>query len=172
MRSEDETPAAERRLLLWRRLSAAAFEAEKEAAVQWSRAHGERLEAPNRRALAMLKSFSLSESTRALVVIHCYAEIPPDRTYDLTFDLESWTRVSTTATLLFGIFWQRVPIASLEHGHHQVAVFHFPNGVPPLIDTLPVDSLDQALWNPTVALCDSVDWAQIRGAEANPTPPA
>jgi hypothetical protein len=161
LRSEEATPAEERQLKIRYRLSTARFLVEREAALNWSAENGSKLEGPYLSAYKELQAFSPSENYRALIVEHCYADIPSGRKYDVIFD-ERHPLSATPCTAIFrlGIFWRRLPILSLEHGHHQIALFHFPAGVPTLIDSLPLDTdLDDS--NSGIILCDSNTWHHL-----------
>ncbi|WP_386071298.1 hypothetical protein ACFJIW_11875 [Tahibacter sp. UC22_41] len=156
-REETNTAASERYLSLGCKLSQAAFENQRALALEWCTSNANSLNESGKEACRRLEAFSLNENTRALVVIHAYADIPAGRVYDLAFDLAEQKRVATRAELLFGIFWRRLPVLSLAHGHHQLAVFCFAHGVPALIDDLPFDKPERAV----AALCGSSDWAAI-----------
>ncbi|MEO0531974.1 MAG: hypothetical protein AAF266_15585 [Planctomycetota bacterium] len=99
------------------------------------------------------------------VVLFAYADIPAGTEWDAVFDpLNAEADESTRATLKFGIFWERAATTDLAHGHHQIAVIDFPNGVPSLLDSLPVDA--DRLDYDYIGLCRSEDLGAIRKCHA------
>jgi hypothetical protein len=103
----------------------------------------------------------LPATHHAFVVIHCYADIPAHTLWDTAFD-PSLTdcNETTNATFHFGVFWRRVVRPKLEHGHHQLAVIAFPDGLPLLLASLPVDPVNQV--TDYIGLCASEDLLAIR----------
>ena len=60
--------------------------------------------------------------------------------------------MSAVATLRFAIFARRLPKATVEHGNAHVAVFDVPAGVPGLLATAPVDTVEG---RPALGISDS-----------------
>ena len=146
MRSENDTPIDQRYLTIAGTLSKERFNREKQSAIKFCTEFPDRLSESNKEALEMLATFSLSENYRAFIIMSCYADIPPFRSYGKIFKITDHSiHISTTAILQFGIFWHKLPILSLEHGHHQVAIFNFPDDVPPIIETLPINNVEGSI---------------------------
>ena len=103
----------------------------------------------------------LPKTQHAFVVIYCYADIPARTHWDTAFDPSLGDLHETTnATLQFGVVWRRAVLPSLEHGHHQVAVLAFPDGLPQLLASLPFDPDTEV--TDYVGLCASEDLPAIR----------
>lgn len=164
MQLEDAVPIGSKYLSVGARLSPERFLSEKNAVIEWCRSNRERLDSSHETALADLTHFDLNSNSCAFIVIACYADIPAGRTYDAVFRFDDISVGSTTiAKLRFGLFWRRLPIHALEHGHHQVAVFDFPEGVPAIVtDVLPVDMVESPIGHTTLCLCDSTTWDYVR----------
>lgn len=158
MQNETKVSPANRYLMLAANLSCKTFEQEKVRAIQWSTRNRSKLGVENFRALDQLAHCRLDNMTAALVVVHCYADISIGRRYTRLFDLNDYkTNTTTEAALQFGIFWGQMPIEDLQHGHHQLAIFKFPQGIPPLLASLPTNpEAGQKL-----GLCDATDWPSI-----------
>lgn len=54
----------------------------------------------------------------------------------------------------------------LEHGHHHLVVFDFPDGLPTVLDSLPVDLFDGGVSRCRAALADVDTWMAYRAAAA------
>lgn len=95
------------------------------------------------------------------VILFSYADIPAGTTWDTAFDpLNASCFEPTQAVFRFGVFWQRIAQPKLEHGHHQVAVIEFPNGLPPLLDAIPVDASPHTY--DYIGLCNFNDLPSVR----------
>ncbi|MCC9603382.1 hypothetical protein LOC67_22765 [Stieleria sp. JC731] len=95
-------------------------------------------------------------SSYPFVVLFAYADIPADTKWNVAFDpVNDLPIESTIAVLQFGVFWRRIAAPSLEHGHHQIAVIDFPDGLPSVITSLPIDANRQSYDH--VVLCDAQD---------------
>lgn len=104
---------------------------------------------------------NLPPTSFAFVVLSSYADIPADTKWNIAFDPTKPSSIEpTTAVLQFGVLWQRMALPSLEHGHHQVAVIDFPDGVPTLLQSLPIDANRQTY--DYIGLCDATDLRAIQ----------
>lgn len=172
MRTENQVAVGSRYLMLATRMSPQRFEIEKSAALDWCSAHSDRLGASNEAALADLRTFELGENSCAFILHSCYADIPAGRSYNAVFKLaDAKIGGHTLARLRFAIFRRCLPMQSLEDGHHHLAVFDFPEGIPQLVLSLPVDLFDGGISHPTLGLCDAPTWEEngMRGRDANPS---
>jgi hypothetical protein len=98
----------------------------------------------------------IPQSSYPFVVLFAYADIPADTKWNVAFDPANDLAIeSTNAVLQFGVFWGRIATSALEHGHHQIAVIDFPNGLPSVIASLPIDANSQSYDH--VVLCDAQD---------------
>lgn len=164
MREENQVAIEHRFLAVVTRFSSQRFELERVAALEWCAAHDDRLTSPNRIALEALRDCSLSKRTLALLLYGCYADIPANRQFGAVFDLASpHIGARTNARLRFAVFNRRLPVLSLDHGHHFLAIFDFSDGAPDLVDALPVDSLDGGVTKPSIGMCDEDVWLAARG---------
>ena len=103
----------------------------------------------------------LPQTTFPFVVLFAYADIPAGTQWNAAYDPSNDSQIeSTNAILRFGVFWSRVAIPELSHGHHQVAVIDFPDGIPSVLETLPVDP-NRENCDP-VRLCNTEDIEAIR----------
>jgi hypothetical protein len=106
-----------------------------------------------------LLNVPLPEDAIPFVIIHCYADVPGGTEYDLVFDpIDDFRSESTSASVMFGIIWERLPVRVLSHGWHQVALLRFPEGLPSLCHRLPTDepTLDY------LCLCSRLHFPEIR----------
>jgi hypothetical protein len=168
MLTEDSVPPKDRVLTLAARLTEHRFSQERFGATAWCEENQGRLSESNLAALERLRKVELSENVVAFVVYRCYADIPKDRSYTALFDCShSSQRQATVALLRVGIFMRQVPIEGLEHGHHQVAVFEFPNGTPPLLKELPLCDEPQVTTKVRLGLCDIDNWEEVRANKSD-----
>lgn len=167
MRAEVDVPVEQRYLQLYTRVSPCRFERERDVAVDWCSEHQARLSDADKQALKDLGTLDLSSSHgryQAFIQVHCYADIPPGRIYDTVFELTNPDSCcSTIARLHTAIFWRRLPVNRLEHAHHHLVVFEFPNGVPYLMECLPVDLFDGGATSTKLGLCDEMTLQAMRG---------
>ena len=122
MRTIDDTPRDQRYLMLTHRLSDAVWEDECEAVRQNLTDPPDTIGA--RESAEMLATIAkpLPTDCHPFVIIHCYADVPANTKWHTAFDPSSTDRhEKTNATLQFGVFWRRVVLPTLEHGHHQIA---------------------------------------------------
>ena len=161
MLAEDQVPISSRYLSIAARLSNERFSEEKRIALDWCSQNFERLDKSHQFALEDLRTFDLHSNACALILYSCYADIPPGRTYDVVFDLKNIRPAAhATAKLRFSIFFRRLPMLTLEHGHHHLAVFDFPSGPPKIIGTLPTDLFDGGTGH-RLGMCDVPTWREI-----------
>jgi hypothetical protein len=161
MRAIGDTPNDQRFLMVTHRLSPARWENECRAVRDWLTNPPDTISKSD--ADEMLASIAepLPKTHHAFVVFHCYADIPARTRWDTAFDPSVADRhESTIATLQFGVFWRRAVLSALEHGHHQIAVLKFPDGLPDLLDSLPVDPDNEV--SDYAGLCASDDLPAIR----------
>ena len=148
--------------MLATRLSKQCFEGEKAASIEWCEGNGGRLGVSNQTALADLRSFDLGGGSCAVILYSSYSDIPAGRIFDTVFMLSEPSVVARTeAKLRLAILNRRLPLLSLEHGHHHLAVFDFAEGVPEIVKSLPIDHFDGGIARPTVGLCDMPTWTEI-----------
>jgi hypothetical protein len=148
--------------MLATRLSKQRFESEKAASIEWCEANGSRLPALGQTALAELRSFDLGADSCAVILYSSYADIPAGRVYDTAFKLSDPAVADRTeAKLRLAILNRRLPLLSLEHGHHHLAVFDFVGGVPEIVTSLPIDHFDGGIGGPLAGLCDAPTWKSI-----------
>ena len=108
----------------------------------------------------------LATTYHPFVILFCYADIPAETRWNIVFDPNDLSsHESTNAIFRFGVFWRRIAQCRLEHGHHQIAVIDFPDGMPSLFDTLPVDANCQDYEH--IRLCHSDDLNAIEQAIRN-----
>jgi hypothetical protein len=91
------------------------------------------------------------------------------------FDLANPTNGSiTSAKLRFSILKRSLPMQGLEHGHHHLVVFEFPEGVPELLSSLPLDLFDGGLSRSKIGMCDASTWKTIceHGRDASQETPS
>lgn len=163
VRSEASVDPINRYLWLAARLSRNAFEKERRLAVHWCSENTGRLEASNRIALQELVECELTDSTVAMVMYGCYADIPSRRAFSAVFDTrDPSVSEETRAQIRFAIYSHRLPVLSLEDGHHSLIVVNFAAELPKLISSLPVLELGQVPASGSVGLCDLDDWNAIR----------
>ena len=154
MRTETSVDPVDRYLSLAARLTERRFLEIKTSAIAWCSENMSRLNPSNAAALDVLRTISLNQNLIALVIAHCYADIPKGRIYSAIFDRSSMEIEETYSELILGIFWQRLPTEGLEHGHHQVVLFEFPKGVPSLLQRLPLCDGTQVSTVPNIGMCD------------------
>ena len=93
----------------------------------------------------------------------CYADIPPEYTWDTLFSVDDPSIVvSTTAVSCFGVYFRRGVLKQLQDGHQVEFVIDFPSGVPDLLNSLPVIDERRCPHRPKLALCRSEDLAVIQ----------
>jgi hypothetical protein len=100
---------------------------------------------------------AFAESFRGVVLqtCYCHADVVRGRIYDLVLDLrQPDCSEITRAVAQYNVIWGQVASAGLLHGWHQAAYFEFPDGVPKLVASLPVDDF---LAEPLVGFCDSTN---------------
>jgi hypothetical protein len=162
MRTIEDTPHSERFLMITHRLSRAAWERQCSSVRAWLANPPDMINQAKASEMLGIIAEPLHLTYHPFIVIYCYADIPANTRWDTAFDPSNTVRnEKTDATLKFGIFWSRLVIRSLEDGHHQVAVLEFPHGLPPLIESLPVVSVDEPERH--VGLCNSNDLLAIQG---------
>lgn len=126
------------------------------------RDHSATASAPNsvKHALSLIDS-NLPPTSFPFVVLFSYADIPANTTWNIAFDPTRPSSIeATNAVFRFGVFWQRIAQPSLEHGHHQIAVIDFPDGIPKLLQSLPIDANRQTY--DYIGLCDAEDLRAIQ----------
>lgn len=160
MRAEADVPIEERYLPLYTRVSAQRFNVERAAALLWCRDHSERLSPAQISALEDLRTLDSLPNYSAVFIQHsAYADIEPHRSYSAAFNLVTPSIGDLCiATLRFSIHWRRLPMRGLGHGHHHLVVFDFPNGIPAVLDALPVDLFDGGVTKYKLALADVETW--------------
>jgi len=169
MLTEESCPSEQRYLMLAARLNSRSFDEARASAIEWCTKHPDRVSEPNVAALEALRKTELSNQVAAFVTFSCYADIPSGRVYSAVFDCSLPQEMnSTSAELLFGIFWHRLPTNGLEHGHHQLAVFSFPAGFPPLLQRLPLCDGAMVDTGQRLGLCDAENWGAISASRAEP----
>ena len=93
----------------------------------------------------------------------CYADIPPEYTWDTLFTVDDPSIVvSTTAVSCFGVYFRRGVLKQLQDGHQVDVVIDFPSGVPNLLYSLPIIDGRSCLHRPKLALCRSEDLPAIQ----------
>jgi hypothetical protein len=94
-----------------------------------------------------------------LQTCYCHADVAPGRVYDMALDLQRPDRFELTrAVAQYNVIWGQVASAGLVDGWHQAAYFEFPDGVPELVASLPVDDFGS---EPLLGVCDSDNWELI-----------
>jgi hypothetical protein len=94
-----------------------------------------------------------------LQTCYCHADVARGRVYDVVFGMATAGRVERMrAVVQYNVIWGQVASAGLVHGWHQAAFFEFPDGVPELVASLPVDDFQA---RPLIGLCASEDWPGI-----------
>jgi hypothetical protein len=155
MQNENDVPIFSRYLMLATRVSTSRFEKERSAAIKWCEQNSEKLDAESQRALYVLENTMLSENTLAFIQYSCYADIKPGRTYNTAFVLDNPTEHSNTkAVLKVAIYYRRVPLLSLSHGHHHLVVLDFPVGASEIITSMSIDNFDGGVSPAKIGLCD------------------
>jgi len=148
--------------MLAARLTSRRFAEDRKSVIKWCTENPTRLTASNVAALESLRTIDPAENVAAFITDSCYADIDKDRVYTAMFDPSCPGEVvETSARLLFSVFWRRLPMQGLEHGHHQLVVFDFPNGLPSLVERLPpcdTSTVDSGSW---LGLCDIENWKAI-----------
>ena len=168
MQAEVLVPVEQRYLSLSAQLTEQYFIREKDAAIAWCLENTQRLDASNLAALDTLQSLRPGPKLIALWVVSCFADIPKDRSYTAAFRVQKEYDVEETCAILrLGIFWHRLPIEGLEHGHHQIAILEFPDGVPTVLRNLPRFDGVQPTAFPTFGMCDMENWSKIRAKIQN-----
>ncbi|WP_145052736.1 hypothetical protein [Lignipirellula cremea] len=158
MRTIAETPQHDRYLMVAERISPNAWRSVCESVSD----HAAKASAPNsvKHALSLIDSH-LPPTSFPFVVLFSYADIPANTPWNIAFDpMKPSSIEATNAVFRFGVFWQRIAQPSLEHGHHQIAVIDFPDGVPELLSSLPVDANRQTY--DYIGLCDAKDLRAIQ----------
>ena len=158
MRAISETPQHDRYLMVAERISLKAWR----SVCERVRHHVANAPDPDsvKDALSLIDS-DLPPTSFPFVVLFSYADIPVDTKWNIAFDPTKPSSIeSTTAVFKFGVFWERIAQPSLEHGHHQIAVIDFPDGVPALLHSLPIDANPQTY--EYIGLCDAVDLQAIQ----------
>lgn len=103
---------------------------------------------------------ALPVTSHPFVILFCYADIPAGTSWGLAFDPKTpLPPEETHAVFQFGLFGRTLAVSNLEHGHHQLAVIDFPHGLPPLLQSLPVDANRQNYDH--IALCCADDFREI-----------
>ena len=139
MRSIADTPIHERYLMVYQRLSARSWSELCDRVRNQHDPSNAQLKLTHLGAETLnLLDQPLPRSTYPWVILYSYADIPVGTKWDTTFDPSNDFRFEPTqAVLRFGIFWDRRAQPGLAHGHHQVAVIDFPNGLPPIARITP-----------------------------------
>ncbi len=154
-------------MVAWR-LSRAAWERECESVREWLASSPAKISKAESDEMLSKIAEPLKPTDYPFVIIHCYADIPAKTRWDTVFSPNDINRIETTnATFQFGIFLSRYVVKSLDHGHHQIALLAFPDRLPALLETLPVDQAGE--FTGYVGLCASDDLAEIRHALAHTT---
>lgn len=161
MRSIANTPAAQRFLMVAWRLSERAWRSECESLLNnWLSNNLEGVKRSDRDEMQSIIQRPLASTEHPFVVIHCYADVPTDTTWNVVFDPRNLAdHDSTTVILKFGVVLQRQVSRSLAHGWHQTAIIDFPKGLPNLIHELPVDPDTQS--GDYACLCAEDDFDEI-----------
>lgn len=160
MRFISDTPVTSRFLLLAHRLSPIACRNECNSVTEWLAIAPDTITEREREMLTIIQQ-PLQPTEHPLVAVYCYAHIPEGTKWDIAFNSKDTTAYEYTAAFLrFGIIWQRIVSRSLSDGWHQVAVIDFPNGIPHLIEALPVDP-EVENYN-YKCLCSSADFPEIQ----------
>ena len=158
MRTIAETPQYERYLMVAERVSRNSWQSVCES-VRQHVAHASTKCGSVADAMRLIDS-KLPPTSHPFVVLFAYAHIPAETAWNVVFDPTNWSSAEpTTAVLKFGVFGQRIVQTALEHGHHQIAVIDFPNGVPAFLDSLPIDAHRQSY--DYIGLCHSKDLRAI-----------
>ena len=161
MRSIYDTPVADRFLMVSHRLSAHAWRSECDAVTNWLKSKPGTITDTERDEMLETIQRPLRETEHPFVIIHCYADIPENTTWNVAFDRRDTHRHEPTIAILrFGVILHRAVCRSLSDGWHQAAVIDFPGGIPELIKSLPIDpETEQTDYN---CLCDAADFPKIR----------
>jgi hypothetical protein len=99
-----------------------------------------------------------------LVVIAAYADLPLGKEYDILFRLRPPHDPEPTRAVLCHVVNWGLPWHEVSHGHHQICVFEFPEGVPSLIQDLHVET-DDGRSVPRLGLCSRASWEYIVGTK-------
>ena len=162
MRTIAETPKHERYLMVAERISPAAWTTLCQSVRDYLANNPDR----NRSTCSdadMLRFIDtpLKQTSHPFVVLFAYADVPANTKWNVAFDPSNDSPIEiTNAALCFGVFWKRIAIPTLSHGHHQVAVIDFPDGLPAVIASLPIDADRQS--SDHVRLCSAEDLDAIR----------
>lgn len=166
MRTIDETPRRERYLMVAERVSSDVWRSVCEGVHH----HLAKTNTGCVADMMRLIDSKLSPTSHPFVVLFSYADIPAGTAWNIAFDPTNRSSVEpTTAVLQFAIVWQRTAQTALEHGHHQIAMIDFPNGVPALLASLPIDANQQTY--SYIGLCDSRDLRAIQAQNENVAEP-
>jgi hypothetical protein len=167
MRTIEDTPHDQRYLMVTHRLSNGAWERVCNAVRQWLASHPDTISETQSAQMLATIATPLPTAYHAFLIIHCYADVPAHSQWNTVFDPSSTEQQDTNATLHFGVFWRRAVLSTLEHGHHQIAVLEFPDGLPDLLASLPTDPDNEV--SQYIGLCKSNDLLAIRRQIKNVT---
>lgn len=161
MRTIDDTPAAQRFLMVVHRLSPNSWSKECDSVTNWLATDPDSITATEHSEMLQIIRRPLQPTEEAFVIYGSYADIPEDTKWDIAFDPNDPSiHESTVAILRFGVVWRRLASRSLSHGWSQAAVIDFPNGIPRLIESLPVDP--ETVPSVHTGLCASQDFPEIQ----------
>ncbi len=147
-------------MVAWR-LSNTGWNRQRDSVLKWLATDPDSVNAEQQQQMRELIEKPIGESACPLVVIHCYADVPPDTRWDTAFDPSDLSRVeSTTAISRFGVVLDKMVESTLTQGWHQTVIIDFPNGCPALIQSLPVDVQDPR--HRFVGICSKDDFPEIQ----------
>ena len=107
-------------------------------------------------------SVPLTPTQASVVVIGCYADIPPNYQRGVVFDLKSPNDVEPTRAILnCGVYYNRLLTNELGHEHHAVAVLDFPEGIPKLVGGLPTTDEAAGRIIGRIGLCTEADHSYV-----------
>lgn len=160
MRTVERTPQHQRFLMVGRRVSETAWRTETQAVRQWLDSSECDLPDEQREKMLTFIDLPLPLTSVPLVVLHAYADVGSQTIWNLAFDPRRPQDVEPTVAILrFCVLWHRAVTDSLSHGHHQIAVVDFPDGVPSLVSSLHEDRQRPDVCY--IGLCDAADHESI-----------
>lgn len=159
-----DVPSSSRFLMLAARLSESRWNDEREAVCNWLATIPSTTSDSKAQQIRETVGKPLSPDEIAVVVIHCYADIPPGTAYQVVFDpTDPDTNETTHAETVFGVVLGKYVEATLAHGWHQTVILRFPNGPPRLLKQLPIDTITTSYFG----LCAGKDFPKIYQALKN-----
>ena len=156
----DAIPRSQRFLMVAWRLSDAAWKGQCDLVVAWLESCPKELTDAQRDQMRRTIEKPLSDTEHPIVVIHCYADVPTGTQWDTVFDpADPNSHSRTTAISRFGVVCDRAVELTLPHGCHQTVIIDFPDGLPELIQSVPIDVQDPN--RSYVCVCKREDFPEI-----------